>query len=136
MFSFVFYLVLEPLCYNHAYIGDGYCDDDNNNDVCNYDGGDCCLDHVLTDWCTICICIEDNPTTVEVEGSGLTTTTLGNCITPLIGDGYCDDENNQEACSYDNGDCCLAEVQTLYCDICICNETGLVHTTTATTSSS
>lgn len=25
-----------------SYIGDGYCDDDNNNDACQFDGGDCC----------------------------------------------------------------------------------------------
>ena len=31
----------EPNCIE-SYIGDGYCDDDNNNDACQFDGGDCC----------------------------------------------------------------------------------------------
>ena len=26
------------------YIGDGMCDDDNNNEACDFDGGDCCLE--------------------------------------------------------------------------------------------
>jgi len=25
-----------------SYIGDGYCDSQNNNEACSYDGGDCC----------------------------------------------------------------------------------------------
>ena len=43
-------------------IGDGYCDDDNNNEFCGFDGGDCCLDY--DDWpdrdwfCNDCECKE------------------------------------------------------------------------------
>ena len=40
------------------YIGDGYCDDENNNDDCNFDGGDCCGPNVNTQYCTQCICNE------------------------------------------------------------------------------
>ena len=40
------------------YIGDGFCDDDNNNEYCGYDGNDCCLEDVKTNFCTICQCIE------------------------------------------------------------------------------
>ena len=40
------------------YLGDGYCDDANNVEDCNYDYGDCCLENVITDYCTICECIE------------------------------------------------------------------------------
>ena len=40
------------------FIGDGYCDDNNNNKLCAYDGNDCCLENVLTNYCTICECIE------------------------------------------------------------------------------
>ena len=40
------------------YIGDGWCDDENNNDDCNFDGGDCCLDPINADYCTECICYE------------------------------------------------------------------------------
>ena len=38
------------------YIGDAYCDDENNNDDCNFDGGDCCGPNVNTQYCTECIC--------------------------------------------------------------------------------
>merc|ERR1711983_366616 len=38
--------------------GDGYCDDDNNNDGCDYDGGDCCGDDVNTKFCTECECLD------------------------------------------------------------------------------
>ena len=47
-----------PVAGNSSRIGNGYCDDENNNDECNFDAGDCYLDIVLTDYCTICQCLE------------------------------------------------------------------------------
>ena len=38
--------------------GDGYCDDENNNDGCDYDGGDCCGDDVNTQYCSACQCLD------------------------------------------------------------------------------
>ena len=38
----------SEVCKSPAWRGDGYCDDENNNYGCGYDGGDCCenfLDH-------------------------------------------------------------------------------------------
>ena len=29
-------------CGNPQWFNDGYCDDENNNPGCNFDGGDCC----------------------------------------------------------------------------------------------
>ena len=54
---------LEPLNSNCAstefqWIQDGFCDDENNNRECNFDGGDCCLEEVLQDYCSICACLE------------------------------------------------------------------------------
>ena len=49
-------------CYEADWKGDGYCDDDNNNEFCGFDGGDCCLDY--DDWpdrdwfCNDCECKE------------------------------------------------------------------------------
>ena len=40
----------------------------------------------------------------------------------LIGNGYCDDETNNEGCSYDGGDCCGLNVNTQYCSECLCFE--------------
>ena len=37
------------------FIGDGFCDDANNNQECNFDAGDCCY-NVLTDFCLECNC--------------------------------------------------------------------------------
>ena len=41
-----------------AFIGDGFCDDENNNEECNWDGGDCCGDNINTDYCSVCACLE------------------------------------------------------------------------------
>ena len=40
------------------WIGDGYCDDESNVIGCGFDGGDCCLQTVATDFCTECKCLE------------------------------------------------------------------------------
>ena len=36
--------------------GDHNCDDENNNAGCEYDGGDCCGDNVVTTFCSECAC--------------------------------------------------------------------------------
>ena len=36
--------------------GDGFCDDSNNKDICNYDGGDCCGVDVEKRFCQECAC--------------------------------------------------------------------------------
>ena len=46
----------ECLIGNPSYIGDNYCDDENNNENCNFDGGDCCLENVNTQYCSECEC--------------------------------------------------------------------------------
>ena len=61
-------MLLNIVCENQMYVGDGYCDDENNNLKCNYDGGDCCLDQVLTDYCTICTCYENVTTRAPTTG--------------------------------------------------------------------
>lgn len=54
-------------------IGDGYCDDDNNNDGCDYDGGDCCGDNVNTQYCTACQCLDPNFGTTAAPPPPVTT---------------------------------------------------------------
>ncbi len=46
-----------PLELEHSYVGDGYCDDELNNSDCGYDGGDCCLVEINTDYCLVCECL-------------------------------------------------------------------------------
>merc|ERR1711997_958434 len=45
-------------CGSPQWKGDGYCDDENNNDGCDYDGGDCCGDDVNTTYCSACQCLD------------------------------------------------------------------------------
>ena len=40
--------------------GDGQCDDNNNNENCEYDGGDCCGSFVDKSYCTFCQCLDPN----------------------------------------------------------------------------
>ena len=49
--------VTGPKCGVPDYKGDGNCDDENNNEGCYYDGGDCCQETVVggqvkTKYCT------------------------------------------------------------------------------------
>ncbi len=49
------------------------------------------------------------------------------------GDGVCHAYGNDQICSYDGGDCCLAEAGCSYCyevfGECDCHETGMSHCT-------
>ena len=42
-----------------------------------------------------------------------------------IGDGICDDFINTAECGYDGGDCCGDEVDTDFCNACICHTTNI-----------
>ena len=76
-------------------IGDGLCQDKNNNGQCGFDGGDCCLSNVVTSFCTICECIEN-----EVIQS------FDPCPNHhKMGNGICDEENNNKLCLFDGRDC-------------------------------
>jgi hypothetical protein len=44
------------------------------------------------------------------------------CDISYMGDGYCDDITNIEGCGFDGGDCCLDDIDTSYCDECLCLE--------------
>ena len=37
------------------WVGDGFCDDINNNEACGYDDGDCC-ETMNKNFCVQCIC--------------------------------------------------------------------------------
>merc|ERR1711862_18450 len=44
-------------CGTPIWKGDGFCDDDNNNCGCDFDGGDCCGSNVNTQYCSVCECL-------------------------------------------------------------------------------
>ena len=115
----IYYLLLRSKgCANARWVGDGNCDDITNILICNYDGGDCCIEAIITDYCSECRCFE------EVESTTATATTtiaLLSCNSEdLINDGYCDDITNTMICNYDGGDCCLSNIRTPYCTDCKC----------------
>ena len=90
-----------------AKIGDGICHDTTNNAECNFDGGDCCGTNVniASGGCSECICYDDLPCDAPIE---------------LIGNGFCDDETNNQKCEFDGGDCCGDCIKTDYCLNCVC----------------
>ena len=59
-----------PACQssNPNWIGDSYCDDETNNDGCDFDGGDCCGPDVKTAYCTECECLGENITSTPSPG--------------------------------------------------------------------
>ena len=44
-------------CGEFDWVNDGFCDDMNNNEACNYDGGDCCGTLADKRFCLQCQCI-------------------------------------------------------------------------------
>ena len=94
-------------------IGDGFCNDETNNKECNYDGGDCCSSTVNSDKCSNCTCYWEETCAAGIFPSS-------------VGDGYCNDESNNEECNYDGGDCCGSCIVTNLCSECSClgNVTG------------
>ena len=85
-------LHFEPmLCPNYALIGNGMCDQANDNIVCQYDGGDCSLVGNTT-----------NRTSLEfVENLKFDPCPKYD----TIGNHQCDKENFNLICSFDAGDC-------------------------------
>ena len=53
----------DMYCFHKQFVGDGVCDDPNNNPYCFFDGGDCCLADSDTSFCKDCFCyLEENDT--------------------------------------------------------------------------
>ena len=107
-------------------IGDGICNDENNNILCGFDDGDCCLATVDTRYCSKCICY------ASISGGS-------ECDLSRFGDDDCDDINNNEICGYDGGDCCtdttFGKCLGHYCappayisDVgeCVCDKNGIL----------
>ena len=50
-------MYLITVCEIPHLVGDGYCHDDANTLLCNYDGGDCCF-NVVPLYCAECKCLD------------------------------------------------------------------------------
>merc|ERR1712054_565805 len=110
-------------CGAGKYKGDGFCDDNNNNMACNWDGGDCCGPNANKQYCKACKCLDCN---FKIKGDACIKVPTGSCGAPKFkGDGFCDDNNNNAACSWDKGDCCGnsgKQSQFKYCKSCKCRD--------------
>ena len=101
-------------CGSPQWANDNFCDDENNNPLCNFDGGACC-DNPYSQWdryCTFCACLEFGQ---------------GGCGSPqFVNDNLCDDENNNSRCNFDGGDCCNNQYPgwDSFCNVCACLEGG------------
>ncbi|CBN79795.1 conserved unknown protein [Ectocarpus siliculosus] len=92
------------------YLGDGICDTSNNIETCGYDSGDCCectcgydSTDVLDGSCSDFACVDPMASCFD---ESITVDMFENCDAELLGDGYCQESNNNEICDYDFGDCC------------------------------
>ena len=126
--------------FKDANVANLVCNDEYNHESCNFDGGDCCLDCIVTDFCSECLCHQN------ITGIGLLNPLIGNgicndklnnlrcsfdfgdcCPYPnLMGDGFCNDEANSAMCNYDGGDCCLSNLRTNLCTKCVCFASGVI----------
>ena len=95
-------------------MGDGYCDDENNNMHCAFDKGDCCGEQCVNrDRCSECRCHLGVEAKVGIHN-------------PLVGDGICQDQTNTGDCDFDGFDCCendgqwIGSVDTTSCKYCEC----------------
>ena len=72
-------------------------------------------------YCTECQCLEEGGGSSGGIPQTCYSITNG-CCDEWVADGYCDDDNNNQHCNYDGGDCCGLNVNTLYCSDCYCIE--------------
>ena len=94
-------------CINVLWVGDGYCDDVNNNNECEWDGGDCCGENIIDDYCYECDCLE--------IGDEYFCTTDNPCGE---NEGDCDNDNeceNDLKCGVDNCDVSLSFASSIDC---------------------
>merc|ERR1712187_85174 len=91
-------------CGSKDFVGDKFCDDNNNNAGCNWDKGDCCGPDNKYKFCTECKCKD---CTFQVILDKCQNAKRKGCEKPnWKGDGNCDDDNNRAGCDWDGGDCC------------------------------
>jgi hypothetical protein len=109
----------KKTCGSAKYVGDGNCDDNNNNGGCAWDGGDCCGLTVSKKYCKECKCL-DCTAKAPPGDACVKSAKKGGGLVKYKKDGNCDDENNNAGCNWDGGDCCGDNVKKTYCKVCMC----------------
>merc|ERR1712048_931675 len=95
---------IKSACGAANYVGDKYCDDNNNNAGCNWDKGDCCGPANNYKYCKKCKCKD--------------------CTYVKKGDKCIDDfKNGCGAPKFKgDGDCCGDKANIKYCKLCECRD--------------
>ena len=113
----------KDCCPNYHGIGNGYCDPDNAIKMCNYDGGDCCEPEKINDG----FCDVGNLNRMcDFDGE------LNDCSCDyknLTRDGHCNPANNKSSCLFDDYDCLCPNsslVNGVYVDCTVENEYLLI----------
>ena len=112
-------------CKMFEFVGDGFCDDETNDELCDFDGGDCCDTKHDRSLCSECFCHWPKMNEKDCKNYN------DNCIyhsvwaSGEIGDGICQDHYNSKFCYFDGGDCCLEESDTSKCNDCTCIPSNL-----------
>ena len=65
-------------CGSPQWANDKWCDDENNNVDCNWDGGACCNNNAngWDEYCKVCECLDSGTTTYKTTTTTATTTTM------------------------------------------------------------
>merc|ERR1712032_751898 len=108
-------------CAETAWVGDKFCDADNNNCGCNWDDGDCCDIGTSLLHCSKKKGGDDKCKCLNPDGQRKDRKCKSYCkIIGFVNDGNCDDPNNTCGCNWDGGDCCGPKPKYLYCANCKC----------------
>ena len=116
----------EDACGSPQWFNDTYCDDDNNNEECGWDGGDCCGDdiktgkffpkielfvkcllfskiclHFLIDYCNDCDCLDPNAPE-ECKNAF----TNKQCAKKAKNKKFCTKNYGKKNCALTCGECC------------------------------
>lgn len=91
-----------PKCPN-SWINDGYCDKACNNQLCDFDGGDCNNTSNSNNL--------NNNQGAEIQRITNNFYCAPGCSTSWLADKYCDNACNNLKCAYDMGDCGLSDFQ-------------------------
>ena len=84
--------------------GDGFCDDEANIELCDYDELDCCSLELDRSLCSECFCYVTNIDDDMIDDC------FDIIINPVIGDGHCNPDLNKLEFYFDAGDCCVENV--------------------------
>ena len=94
--------------------GDGFCDDEANNEFCDFDEGDCCDPQSDRSQCSECFCKIEYFQTKKYMDCPQINMINGDLSAALHGDGNCDKDFNIYEEFFDAGDCCLPNPKIHY----------------------